>query len=200
MIEQDGETAVLIRNGNQLIATFAKSGVSLIADIYDQFSNRPEINYINYCVQVPRSFANKTRGLFGILDGDGTLKHYGRGDTNPQLSGIRDGAELYDLLQSCELTEFFSIINTFSPGKVENTESLFFNPNMGGKRQADDFSPIFFDNLNITDEQIGLCGGSELCLFDFAVTGEVEIAENILETEENATKTEETLCNKILCY
>ena len=88
------------------------------------------------------------------------------------------------------------ILNLHFLGEVNTLESLFNDPSsMDRKRQAEDFSPIFFDNLNFTVEQVELCGGSESCLFDFAVTGDVEIATNILEHEKNTTKAEEILCN-----
>ena len=103
MTEEDGEIAVLMRNGSQLIATFYESGVSLIASTHRR---RIETNiyFINYEVQVPYNFSNEIEGLFGTLDGDyEEIKHYRRGNPTPYLIGITDSSHLYDFLLSCEL-------------------------------------------------------------------------------------------------
>ena len=50
--------------------------------------------------------------------------------------------------------------------------------------------PIFFDELNFTSEQVVICEDNLQCLFDLAVTGDMEIASNTLQFEKvtNATK------------
>lgn len=70
---------------------------------------------------------------------------------------------------------------------------MFFN-NGRKKRQEpgtdpDDFVPIFFFELNPTEEQVAMCGGNENCVFDLVVTNDTEFAERTLNEEKEANET-----------
>ena len=79
-------------------------------------------------------------------------------------------------------------------GKTSREESLFRDP-VGSeahrKRQADgvNFVPIFFDELEFTDDQIIACNGNNHCLFDLAVTNNTDFARKTKEAEETANET-----------
>ena len=74
-------------------------------------------------------------------------------------------------------------------------ESLFRDPvdpeseDNRRKRQADEYVPVFFNQLTFTDEQIAACDGSKPCLFDLAVTNDTQFAATTKEAEENANAT-----------
>ena len=75
-------------------------------------------------------------------------------------------------------------------------ESLFrdsFTPKDRKKRQTDEYTPIFFNELNFTDDQIAACQGNKPCLFDLAVTNDTQFAANTKEAEEIANATMDIL-------
>ena len=57
------------------------------------------------------------------------------------------------------------------------------------RRQVDpDFVPIFFDELNVTDDVSMMCQGNQQCILDLIVTGDLEIAVDTLDND-RATNT-----------
>ena len=50
--------------------------------------------------------------------------------------------------------------------------------------QHPDHTPVFVAQLNPTSEQIAVCGEDKQCLYDFAQTGNKEIAVSTMETAE----------------
>ena len=88
-------------------------------------------------------------------------------------------------------------------GQVREAESLFFYPGGRRKRQTyEDFQnlnfvPIFLDELTFTEDQKTACGDHVQCLFDLAVTGDMEFANNTLKEDRVANETKEILGN---CY
>ena len=81
-----------------------------------------------------------------------------------------------------------------SLGNSSREESLFCDPicfKARRKRQTDgvDYVPIFFDELDFTDDQITACNGNNQCLFDLAVTNDAEFARKTKEAEESANAT-----------
>ena len=87
------------------------------------------------------------------------------------------------------------------PGQVSQEESLFFYPGFQGRRKRQtydefqnlDFVPIFRDELNFTDDQEQACEGNAECLFDLAVTGDMEFANNTLNQDKFGNETKEVL-------
>jgi hypothetical protein len=62
------------------------------------------------------------------------------------------------------------------------------------KRQVDsDFVPLFFDELNVTDEVSMMCQGNQECILDLIVTGDIEVAEATLENERETNATVDTI-------
>ena len=82
-------------------------------------------------------------------------------------------------------------------GRITDEESLFFRPGRR-KRQSGqpdaEFVPTFFDELtNITEAQKIICEDNRQCLFDLAVTGDMNFALNTLNHEKDTNATRETL-------
>lgn len=87
-------------------------------------------------------------------------------------------------------------------GQATEAESLFYYAGNRRKRQVGgtyedfqnlNFVPIFLDELNFTDNQRMICENNLQCLFDLAVTGEMEFAMNTLEQEKVANTTVQIL-------
>ena len=84
-------------------------------------------------------------------------------------------------------------------GQVREDESLFFYPGGRRKRQTYEdfqnlqFEPIYLDELTFTDNQKMACGDHLQCLFDLAVTGDMEFANNTLNEDKVANETKEML-------
>jgi hypothetical protein len=80
---------------------------------------------------------------------------------------------------------------------VTPTESLFYTPGPTGderhKRQATEFVPVFLDELTLTDDQRNACENNVECLFDLAVTGDMDFANNTLMEGKEANATIEVL-------
>lgn len=69
----------------------------------------------------------------------------------------------------------------------------FFSDPARRKRQTapdNDFIPVFFHELDITDEHRKLCGDNPPCLFDLAASGSKELA---LATVDHQKATNETI-------
>ena len=78
---------------------------------------------------------------------------------------------------------------------MDPEESLFVNP-ARRKRQItpeDDFVPLFFDELNITDEHRMICEDNRQCIFDLIATENMTVAVNTLDHEKETNATEEVL-------
>lgn len=92
------------------------------------------------------------------------------------------------------------IVYGYIIGQVSPEESLFFYP-AGGRRKRQtyeeyqnlEFVPIFLDQLTFTEEQELVCEGHVECLFDLAVTGDMEFANNTLMEDKFANTTKEVL-------
>ena len=90
-------------------------------------------------------------------------------------------------------------------GRISEEESLFFYDNPEGRKKRQtyedfqniEFVPIFLDELNFTADQIAVCEGSAPCLFDLAVTADMEFAGNTKETEKAANTTINILCKQL---
>ena len=90
----------LSRSGNQLTATFLKSGIALVAQVnsFYYFGNE---YYMNFRIQVPLSYSGRVKGMLGNLDGDPTNDFYRRGESNPLPNYISERA-LLDEFRTCE--------------------------------------------------------------------------------------------------
>lgn len=72
-------------------------------------------------------------------------------------------------------------------------EERFFRQNRR-KRQAENrIMPIFFDELNITEEASTACEGNQQCIFDLITTGDMDLAMNTLNLDKEVNKTKETI-------
>ena len=63
------------------------------------------------------------------------------------------------------------------------------------KRQASEpsLTPIFFEELNFTDDQRLFCEDSPPCLYDLVVTESTEVAQGTLDNEKEVNATIEIL-------
>lgn len=90
--------AVLVRNNNKLMVVFIRSRIALTARV-NMIHNE---YYINFQIQVPKSFSERTQGFLGNLDGNPTNDFVRRGESNPLSNNIRER----DLLREFETCEF----------------------------------------------------------------------------------------------
>ena len=65
------------------------------------------------------------------------------------------------------------------------------NPNRKRRQAENEFTPISFNDLNITEEHRNLCGDDVACLIDVAATGDLEIGRINLEEQTEANETVE---------
>lgn len=96
-IYDETEGTVLFRNGNELIATFFKSGIALIATVNPYYFEY----YINFRIQVPQSYSGRAQGMLGNLDGDPTNDFYRRGEANPLPNTISE-RDLFQEFKTCK--------------------------------------------------------------------------------------------------
>ena len=85
-------------------------------------------------------------------------------------------------------------INFAHAGRV--SENSLFSDAARQKRQTPptgNFTPIFFSQLNITDEHRSVCGKNKQCLFDIATSGDATLAMTTLEYETEFNKTVDIL-------
>lgn len=82
-------------------------------------------------------------------------------------------------------------------GRLLDSESLFMDSSLRRKKRQftvrDDFRPIFFDQLNFTEEQSTFCKGNRECLLNLVVTNDPEIGASVLEEETTSNITVDQL-------
>lgn len=87
-------------------------------------------------------------------------------------------------------------------GQVTPEESFFYyNTGVRGRRKRQtyedhqnlQFVPLFLDELTFTDDQKMACEDHPECLFDLAITGDMEFANNTLNEDKFANATQEVL-------
>ena len=66
---------------------------------------------------------------------------------------------------------------------------FFFQEDRKKRQAADDFRPVFFDQLLASNDQIGFCEGNEQCVFDLVVTNDTEVAERTVNEQKEANDT-----------
>ena len=73
-------------------------------------------------------------------------------------------------------------------GNVTQSESLFSYKNaVFSSFQHPDHTPVFTNQLDPTADQLAVCGEDKQCLYDYSVTGSVEIATATMKIAENNT-------------
>ena len=94
------------------------------------------------------------------------------------------------------VASFFSL---FSGVVTDKDPKFFTSPPSRRKRQNSmPLVPPSLDELAITDEMIELCNNITACLYDLAVTGNIDVAEQTRDFTENTTAHEEQLSMKII--
>ncbi len=74
-------------------------------------------------------------------------------------------------------------------GRVREKENLFFDMVRSKRQSPDSQLPIFFDDLDFTEEQQRLCSNNPECLLDLVVTGVVDIALTTLNQQRETNRT-----------
>ena len=97
----------LSRKGNELTATFFKSGIAVIAQVYPIYYFGNEY-YMNFRIQVPLSYSGRTRGMLGNLDSDSSNDFYRRGESNPLSNDISERALLNEFI-TCEYHSYINV-------------------------------------------------------------------------------------------
>ena len=85
---------------------------------------------------------------------------------------------------------------------VVTDPDFFSSPLPSRKKRQDSPAPVppSIDQLNITEEMIEFCNNMTACLYDFAVTGSIEIAKETRDFDVNTTLLEEQLGMKMIGY
>lgn len=82
-----------------LTAAFYDSGIVLFACVYKYRSE----HYINFRIQIPRSYSGRTQGFYGNFDGNSANEFFERGETSPLQDTFEQGNnELDNYMMSCE--------------------------------------------------------------------------------------------------
>lgn len=58
---------------------------------------------------------------------------------------------------------------------------MFFTQNRRKRQDLDQYEPVFFSDLNVTEDQMMTCEGNEECLYDLVVTNDTELALTTLQ-------------------
>ena len=74
-----------------------------------------------------------------------------------------------------------------------NDEIFFRTTKRKRQTESSTFMPIFFDDLNVTEEAKELCEGNPECILDLVITGDKDIATNTLENEKQTNVTKDTI-------
>ncbi|XP_078588078.1 mucin-like protein [Branchiostoma floridae x Branchiostoma japonicum] len=135
-------------------------------------------------MHLPGDYMHQTKGLMGVWNGDPDDDF-----TRPNgtiLSTNATDEEIYDFGQLWEITE---------------AESIFY---YGDQNYADfhnqdpSYRPIFattFDDPELEQEALGVCGDDRECLFDASVTRNVTIGKATMEAKEQSIRISEELVN-----
>ena len=91
-----------------------------------------------------------------------------------------------------------SSFSFFVRAVTDEDEPFFASSLVGRKKRQTSLPPVppSFDDLNITDEMIEFCNNVTACLYDFAVTENVGVAEETKDFVDNTTALEEELSMK----
>ena len=98
---------------------------------------------------------------------------------------------LLDWFTQANYNNYYTCIGILSEDDVN-----LFRPTPEGKRkrQVDQpLPPIFFEDLNITDEVRMACEGNPACMFDLTITGNMEVAMETLNHDEEGNMTIATI-------
>ena len=81
-------------------------------------------------------------------------------------------------------------------GNIANDPNNFLHPvtqNGRRKRQSDDFQPLFFEDLNITEAHRAICNNNSECILDLIASGDESLALATLEFETETVALQEEL-------
>lgn len=76
---------------------------------------------------------------------------------------------------------------------MDTNDDSFFRPSRRKRQAEQGIMPIFFDELNITEEAEMVCEGNPQCIFDLLLTGDMDVAMNTLEHEKQTNLSMETI-------
>ena len=91
-----------------------------------------------------------------------------------------------------------SSVCLFVGAVTDDDEPFFASSSVGRKKRQTSLPPVppSFDQLNITDEMIEFCNNMTACLYDFAVTENIGLAEETKDFVDNTTALDEELSMK----
>ena len=92
---------MLLREDNTLTASFYKFGIVLIARI---LTTENGDNYMNFDIQVPKTFAGRTRGFLGNLDDDYNNDLHRRWEATP-LTSFNDD-DILEPMNTCKCIDY----------------------------------------------------------------------------------------------
>ena len=78
-------------------------------------------------------------------------------------------------------------------------EETFFRPSRRKRQAEQQFIPLFFDELNITDEAETACEGNPQCILDLLITEDMDLAMETLNLDKETNETKETISMHKMC-
>ena len=171
---------------------FYESGIAII--VY--FRGSGSRQWINFEVHVPPTYKNRTRGFFGNLDGEYSNEFHTRESLTPiTLDSERQIYSHFNL--HCKLIVYHKLlfyINYAITGRFNSMDDRsFFSLDRQRRQINEEFVPVFFDELNITEGVNQACEGSRQCILDLLITDDMDVAMDTLTTEIETNMTIDTI-------
>lgn len=85
-------------------------------------------------------------------------------------------------------------------GRLGMDEVQYFRNNRHKRQAQPTFIPVYFDELNITNDIEMTCEGNPQCIFDLLLTGDMDVAMNALKHEKETNLTKDTISEQLLIH
>lgn len=79
-------------------------------------------------------------------------------------------------------------------GKLKLNDEGFFHVDRKKRQAIPPLNPVFFDELNVTDDIAMTCEGNRQCIFDLIVTGDMAVAMDTLNHDRETNLLQDTIC------
>lgn len=74
----------------------------------------------------------------------------------------------------------------------------FYHADRRRRQVGEEFTPAFFDELNVTADVAMACEGNPACIFDLIQTGDMEVAMNALNHDKETNATIDTISKSVV--
>ena len=192
-IDENEEIPMLTLDGFYLILSPDNYILQFINGILFNIQLTNENDALLVISTVPDKFKSKTKGLFGIMDGDISNDFSLPNGTILQLNASNDRDLFYKFGQQWQTNENNSIF-TYADGY---THSNYVDNSYVPKFMSDGIS---FSNTVLEALANEQCNNNLKCLFDISTTGQLSIGAMNLEFEETINEIKESIdSNRLAC-